>query len=157
MWRYRSSRRASAANAGVQRRLRVRSLRYVFCTRKGGQLTEWGLQFFWRATLRRANRPRADTGVAIAGRSFHDLQSKAIDDAAERGRDAVAFASDLDGKVTRRHDLRRAKRQTPLEKEFSRWSGIVQFRQTDKPRSRKFLFLVPGSKCQPPRRRWLTG
>ena len=87
----------------------------MFCTRKGGQLTEWGLQFLWRATLRRADRPRADTGVAIAGLTFHDLQSKAIDDAAERGRDPVAFASDLDDKVTRRHDLRRAKRQTSLE------------------------------------------
>ena len=87
----------------------------MFCTRKGGQLTEWGLQSLWRATLRRANRQLADAGVAIAGLTFHDLRSKAIDDAAERGRDPVAFASHSDGKVTRRHYLRRAKRQTPLE------------------------------------------
>jgi hypothetical protein len=93
----------------------VRSLRYVFCTRKGGQLTEWGLQSLWRATLRRANRQLADSGVGISGLTFHDLRSKAIDDAAERGLDPVAFASHSDSKVTRRHYLRRAKRQTPLE------------------------------------------
>jgi len=72
-------------------------------------------QSLWRATLRRANRELADAGVAIAGLTFHDLRSKAIDDAAERGRDPVAFASHSDSKVTRRHYLRRAKRQTPLE------------------------------------------
>jgi site-specific recombinase XerD len=93
----------------------VRSLHYVFCTRKGSQLTEWGLQSLWRATLRRANRQLADAGVAITGLTFHDLRSKAIDDAAERGRDPVAFASHTDGKVTQRHYLRRAKRQTPLD------------------------------------------
>jgi integrase len=87
----------------------------VFCTRKGGQLSEWGLQSLWRAALRRANRDLADVGIAITGLTFHDLRSKAIDDAAERGRDPVAFASHADGKVTRRHYLRRAKRQTPLE------------------------------------------
>lgn len=100
---------AKALRGGLQ------SMRYVFCTRKGGQLTEWGLQSLWRATLRRANRQLADAGIAIAGLTFHDLRSKAIDDAAERGRDPVAFASHADGKITRRHYLRRAKRQTPLE------------------------------------------
>ena len=115
-WEWTSGLRAVIDDA---RKLRgsVRSLHFVFCTRKGKQLTEFGFQQLWRAARAKANRWLAEAGLpAIENLRFHDLRSKAIDDAEQlHGRDPVKFGSHRDPRTSRRHYQRRTKRQTPLE------------------------------------------
>ena len=69
------------------------------------------------AARAKANRWLAEAGLpAIENLRFHDLRSKAIDDAEQlHGRDPVKFGSHRDPRTSRRHYQRRTKRQTPLE------------------------------------------
>ena len=65
-WPWTPGLRAIIDDAGALRGS-VRSIRYVFCTRKGNQLSEFGFQQLWRAARAKANRWLVDAGLAPIG------------------------------------------------------------------------------------------
>lgn len=82
----------------------IRTVRtYVFSRRDGEAYTRDGFASIWQRLVKRAASWAAAAGLpAIANLHFHDLRKKAINDAADGGRDARRFAGHADGRLTQR-------------------------------------------------------
>lgn len=96
----------------------------VFPSRTGGTLTYGGFDDQWQELKRRTNRELAagivdpatlelQPGLVILDLHFHDLRSKAHDDAEDAGLEGHEFLGNSRA-VARRHYRRRAKRMRPL-------------------------------------------
>lgn len=99
---------------------------FVFPSRRGKRFSYSGFDTAWQALKRRTNVALATAPVidvetlmptgytlGIEDLHFHDLRSKAHDDAVDAGRNGASFIGDT-REIAERHYSRRAVRKTPL-------------------------------------------